>query len=381
MNFNSICDSVHYEPRDNENEHRQHGITTKRNFHTTTPGKQSKRRKNIESNSINEKKKRKIGVFFGKISKKIKETNCTGATGNGNFVERRRGNEQLSNVAGSSDFRFVRNRETEQRSRSVRLGHFFHISKRSVRRQSLSEKLLSHTGIGNSTLFDGARNQMEGYRSRSKANNSGWITGHKHVFTDTNDKLSDNGQDAFDNEKISNVQSRIETNGQFATGVDMYTTDDKIYGDNAIRILASELYVRHLGKHGRYISDICVPATPEDFTQLLQEFRSNLFGAQRKPNGTGQWRLVSRHGDHFHVLHICTYSNATCRCTWLDRSPTWRRCRRTRFRRRVYVSDLSLHDWENIIRYFSTKGHTIQNIESGGEDGGLRLRIENIQVI
>lgn len=374
MNFSTSTDSQRTSVN---NEYRQHEFA-ERNFHSRN---ETTGRTNGNANTFGEKTKRKIGVFFGKTIEKTKEAIDTDSTSDCDIVERRRRNEQLSDASRSFNIRSLRNGKTKQCTRSLRLGHFFHVSKRTLRRPSVSEKLLSNTSVDNFTFSHGTRSKMEKFGRGHKAVNSGWITGFGSDFADSNGERSDNDKNTFDHEKISIVQSRTETGRQPVVIMEFDSINDKIDGDNAIRILASELYVRHLGKHGRYISDICVPTTPEDFTQLLQEFRSNLLGTQRKPIGDRQWRLVSRHGDHFHVLHICTYSNATCRCTWLDRSPTWRRCRRTRFRRRVYVSDLTLHDWENIIRYFSTKGHTIQDIEGGGEDGGLRLRIETIQVI
>ncbi|XP_050443865.1 uncharacterized protein LOC126847599 [Adelges cooleyi] len=148
--------------------------------------------------------------------------------------------------------------------------------------------------------------------------------------------------------------------------------DDGLFGK-----YAAELHHRYMGSNTVYLSDICIPEGRAEFAQLYAEFEVGL--RQCEQNTREQFRIVSEHGDHVHVVHACPYSNSTCRCTWLRRSAVWRSRRRTRFRRRVFVADLKVVDWENIARYFATEGHAVQNCQGPCYDGRLRVRTQNVQ--
>nr|QTE03759.1 MAG: putative nonstructural protein [Phylloscopus schwarzi parvoviridae sp.] len=148
------------------------------------------------------------------------------------------------------------------------------------------------------------------------------------------------------------------------------------YEDVDYRRLASEIFVKNLGSTCRYISDICVPESRQEIVQFLDELRE-----LSRSSPTGQLRIVSCHDTHLHIVHTCPYSNGSCRCTWLQGSAIWRTRRLPQHRRRVYAADITTPEWENIFRYFTTNGHSVQDIESGSPNGRICLRLKNIQVI
>nr|QTZ83142.1 MAG: putative non-structural protein [Phoenicurus auroreus ambidensovirus] len=141
-----------------------------------------------------------------------------------------------------------------------------------------------------------------------------------------------------------------------------------------LRNVAREMFVRYLGSTQKYVSDICVPENGEELTRFINELRE-----LSRTAVTDQFRVVSVHGTHVHVIHACAYSNATCRCSWLGGSAVWRARKRIRYRRRVFLADLSVRDWEGILGYLITNGHTIQSLESRSFNGRLCVRLTNLQ--
>lgn len=146
-------------------------------------------------------------------------------------------------------------------------------------------------------------------------------------------------------------------------------------GKEEYRQLGREAFVKYLGSTSRYISDICVPQNSTEIIQFLDDVRQ-LSGA----SAADQLRLVSVHDTHIHVVHTCAYSNSACRCTWLSGSAIWRNRRIPKHRRRVFAADITASEWKAIFRYFSSNGHTIQNIESRGPNGRIYLRLKALQV-
>jgi len=144
---------------------------------------------------------------------------------------------------------------------------------------------------------------------------------------------------------------------------------------NEYRKLGRETFVKCLGTTSRYLSDICVPEISEEIVQFLADVRQ-----LSRISSLEQLRLVSVHDTHIHVVHLCSYSNSACRCAWLGGSTIWRTKRVPKHSRRVFAADISATEWENIFRYFTTYGHAIQAVESGGSNERLCLRLKNLQV-
>lgn len=179
--------------------------------------------------------------------------------------------------------------------------------------------------------------------------------------------------------EVSGIQSKLGENGQRVDCMDGGSiTENTRDGLDPLRMYAGQLYTRYMGSDGRYISDVCVPSTLDEHTQLLRELETGLGKCDQRTRD--QFKIISFHGDHVHVAHVCPYSNSSCRCSWIQRSPLWRKYKRNRHRRRVYVANLSLQQWEDILGYFTTAGHTVENVEGGSQDGRFCIRPQDLQV-
>lgn len=89
--------------------------------------------------------------------------------------------------------------------------------------------------------------------------------------------------------------------------------------------------------------------------------------------------LVSRHGDHIHIIHDCAYSNRACRCQFFQKAEIRRHLRRS-IRGRVPISDLTGTDWINIITYFSTEGRRLGYLIHRGKMVYVSNANENLDV-
>ncbi|KAL5245275.1 hypothetical protein ACI65C_012685 [Semiaphis heraclei] len=154
---------------------------------------------------------------------------------------------------------------------------------------------------------------------------------------------------------------------------DRSTADSLLHYDQCVREFATEALVAFMGSHERYMSDVCIPGDSRELERILSDLR-NLF----KSSSQDQFRFVSLHGNHVHVIHTCTYSNQVCRCAWLKSSPTICKTISKRYRKRVFATDLTVCDWEGVARYFTTNGHVPQDVQSRGQYGRLCLRLKNI---
>lgn len=174
---------------------------------------------------------------------------------------------------------------------------------------------------------------------------------------------------------VDNVCRKSGDGGERMVGVDEDAKIDLADCSIEFRKIARETFVKFLGSTSRYISDICVPENGEEVIQFLADVRQ-LSGLST----TEQLRLVSIHDTHIHVVHSCSYSNSACRCTWLCGSGVWRNRRIPRHRRRVFIADVTVNQWEDVYRYFTSNGHAIQDIEGRGPNARLCLRLKNLQV-
>lgn len=149
-------------------------------------------------------------------------------------------------------------------------------------------------------------------------------------------------------------------------------------GLRSVRLLASELYFRYVDSPCVYISDICVPRSPDEHSRLLTQLKT---GLQRCAAETQNlFKFIATHRDHVHIAHACFYSNKSCRCTWLQGSGIWRTRRRQRHRRRVFLSDFKVQDWESVLGYFAAEEYTTEYSESRSANGRNCLKTKDLQV-
>lgn len=269
---------------------------------------------------------------------------------------------------------------------SASMGNLCQFFQRPVRRR---EETFNETGTkvahvsnhdtGIAQFFNVINKTLETRRDRKKGANYSKSYGHfsrkrqfvtgctKHIGTDSEIYV-----------KIPDVQPRERKNRKLMDQLDESSLSNCQIGLESVRIYAGELFAQYMGANGRYVSDVCVPGSSHDNIQFLHELRTGLDACDEKTRN--QFRIVSFHGDHIHVAHVCPYSNSSCRCLWLQRSGIWRRYRRARYRRRVFVADFSVSDWEDVVGYFTSKGHAVQDVEGGGTDGRLCVRLKDLQV-
>lgn len=87
--------------------------------------------------------------------------------------------------------------------------------------------------------------------------------------------------------------------------------------------------------------------------------------------------IVCRHGDHFHVVHDCSWNSNTCRCARIQIIKRGRKCNR----RIVWAYEFSSAHWRNLTVYFESGERSIIQMEVAGrvwynlsKTGDLQLR-------
>lgn len=92
----------------------------------------------------------------------------------------------------------------------------------------------------------------------------------------------------------------------------------------------------------------------------------------RANNASFKW--ITEHGDHYHIVHDCTYSNGSCRC--FGKQFVGHRSSR------IYNSyELSQEDWYSIIKYHFSIGRRVHHVFIGSTDcTRIFARFETIQL-
>jgi Parvovirus non-structural protein NS1 len=113
-----------------------------------------------------------------------------------------------------------------------------------------------------------------------------------------------------------------------------------------------------------YLSDVLHCASQEQAYRVARSL-SDLSRLSYK----GRLLLISVHDQHVHVVHTCSFSNQSCRCRWFQNVEIQLGVRRGIRRRRVraYAINLSVSDWQNIFRYFTTQGRSAFSTSIGGQ--------------
>lgn len=93
--------------------------------------------------------------------------------------------------------------------------------------------------------------------------------------------------------------------------------------------------------------------------------------------------IVSEHGEHIHVSHICPYSGGTCRCSFFLWGIFWNRDGRHRLRRITRDIELGVNDWRHILRYLSTGGRRVhsEDVQLFNWYKYLSVRVTSIYVL
>lgn len=327
-----------------------------------------------ETNAHETKTELNNGVFFGRTSEAVQGGGVGENIGRtlgtygkfGKFGRQRQRNR--SRDGGNQKHDGVRNREKNDgtfKTRYKERGNIYNFFRSAVPTQ--------HTGVRGLYSTDGVHNTLGSFATAHNTSVATKLPGsdvESETMASVESTESLENSSGFDNVcgKFGNGRKHLAE----MEGTDKCTTSSD--GDN-YRSIARETFTQFLGSSSRYISDICIPENYEEIVQFLADVRQ-LSG----PFIAGQLRIVSVHDTHIHVVHTCAYSNSTCRCTWLNGVGIWRTRRQPRHRRRVFAADITVTEWENIFRYFTTNGHAIQDVEGRGPNARLCLRLKNLQV-
>uniref|UniRef100_A0AAU7DZY8 NS1 protein n=1 Tax=Coleura bat parvovirus TaxID=3141917 RepID=A0AAU7DZY8_9VIRU len=89
---------------------------------------------------------------------------------------------------------------------------------------------------------------------------------------------------------------------------------------------------------------------------------------------------IALHGNHVHSIHSCAYSNKCCRCSFKD-FPEAKEDIRRLLRKPPPIETFKRSDWENITKYFCTKGRRATFFKINGVVQGLPIEITNLSDI
>lgn len=89
---------------------------------------------------------------------------------------------------------------------------------------------------------------------------------------------------------------------------------------------------------------------------------------------------ISIHGNHVHSIHSCAYANKSCRCSF-KRFPEAQEDIRRLLRKPRAIETFKRRDWENITKYFCTKGRRTTFFKINGTIQRLPIEITNLSNI
>lgn len=125
--------------------------------------------------------------------------------------------------------------------------------------------------------------------------------------------------------------------------------------------------IRDSKRVSKYISSVFFKGTAVQDSRILLLFKN------RANNSIFKWFV--EHGDHYHVVHDCTYSNGSCRCF---AKFNWSR----KTRRIITTQDLSREDIDFLVKYHFADGRNVKNLEVRGiEHTELFSGLEGLQPV
>lgn len=110
---------------------------------------------------------------------------------------------------------------------------------------------------------------------------------------------------------------------------------------------------------GYYLSDVYACESTGRASQLAAEL------VKRGKDFRGKLFIVSLHDNHVHTVHSCKYSNRSCRCSF-NKFPEAQRDLRRLLRTPRALETFKRRDWENITKYFCTKGRRVKEFKLQG---------------
>lgn len=125
---------------------------------------------------------------------------------------------------------------------------------------------------------------------------------------------------------------------------------------------------------GYYISDVYACNSEERANALARRLEERAGTFRRGFIG------IAIHNDHVHTIHSCSYANKSCRCLFKN-FPEAKEDLRRHIRKPRAVETFKRRDWQNIIKYFSTKGRRTTFFKVHGTDKRVPIEISALSNI
>ncbi|VVC42893.1 Helicase, superfamily 3, DNA virus,P-loop containing nucleoside triphosphate hydrolase,Parvovirus [Cinara cedri] len=164
----------------------------------------------------------------------------------------------------------------------------------------------------------------------------------------------------------------IGSRSVISTSYSAYDCPEEEFNDK-LGELAVIVASKHVsGKH-RYIHRIAVFNGPEGVLGCVSELRENISRFPPK-----HWYIIASHGEHLHVVHVCQYTNGSCRCRWLDESGRYQRNLVDGKRRSLRAAGLDARDWRAVLCYLSNDERVVEEVGGFTEDERLCTRFKHL---
>jgi hypothetical protein len=136
-------------------------------------------------------------------------------------------------------------------------------------------------------------------------------------------------------------------------------------------------------KIGKTADTMCQMSLPANQLDELKGLAKRM--AERAGNFRRGLILISIHSDqdssaHVHTIHSCAYANRSCRC-YFKAFPEAQEDARRLLRKPPPIETFKRSDWENITKYFCTKGRRATFAKINGAIQRLPLEITNLSDI
>lgn len=129
---------------------------------------------------------------------------------------------------------------------------------------------------------------------------------------------------------------------------------------------------RNVPPRRRVVHEIVYGNSSADAATLMENALQEVF--------RGSVFIVARHGEHWHIIHDCSYSNGSCRCLRAESIKAAFGQKRS-VRRTVRTADYTIQHWLNLADYLQGDGRSIDHFEIAGRTwiqrgkaGGIQFR-------
>ncbi len=127
----------------------------------------------------------------------------------------------------------------------------------------------------------------------------------------------------------------------------------------------------------RYVTDIFHISDDDSGTNFCYQLRDDA-----KRYGGRRFLIICQHSTHVHVSHLCSYSNGSCRCAFIEKAKARGHYRQPNAGiRRPYASKLDARDCLNILLYFLKRHRDTDYLYCiiGGRVEGSLCRAETLE--